>query len=63
MFMFLLNKTYVENLDKHRRGFFWGGKGKNKVPYGQMDDNFLFQKERGLGVKDHRKKTISIHCK
>jgi hypothetical protein len=28
MSMFLLNKTFVEKLDKHRRSFFWAGKKK-----------------------------------
>jgi hypothetical protein len=30
MTMFLLNKTYIEKLDKHRLRFFWHGKKQKK---------------------------------
>jgi hypothetical protein len=35
MAMFLLNKTFVEKLDKHRRKFFWGWEEKEEgILYG-----------------------------
>jgi hypothetical protein len=37
MSMVLLNKTFIEKVDKHRRRFFWHGKGEKGVQYGEMD--------------------------
>jgi hypothetical protein len=37
MAMFLLNKSFIEKLDKHRRRFFLGWKEKEKrVLYGEI---------------------------
>jgi hypothetical protein len=39
MSLFLFNKTFLENMDKHGHGFFWHGKKLKKVtiwPNGAM---------------------------
>jgi hypothetical protein len=64
MAMFLLNKTFIECLDKHRRRFFWHGKKQKRgyymVKWGRVCRS---RKKGGLGIKDLRKQNISLLCK
>jgi hypothetical protein len=64
MAMFLLNKTFIERLDKHRRRFFWHGK-KHKRGYHMVKWCRVCRSKGkgGLGVKDLRKQNISLLCK
>jgi hypothetical protein len=64
MSMFLLNKTFIEKLDKHRRRFFWHGKKQKKGYYMVKWTRVCRSKKKGgLGVKDLRKQNISLLCK
>jgi hypothetical protein len=60
--MFLLNKTFVEKLDKHIRSFFWACKKKKNhmVKWSRICRS---KSKGGLGVKDPRKQNISLLCK
>jgi hypothetical protein len=56
MSMFLLKKTFLEKLDKHRRSFFWAGKTKKRKYYMVKWTRICRSKKKGgLGVKDLRK--------
>ena len=64
MSMYLLNKTCIENLDKHRRRFFWAGKKKRKAYCMVKWKRVCRSKSKGgLGVKDLRKQNISLLVK
>jgi hypothetical protein len=64
MAMFLLNKTFIEKLDVHRRRFFWHGKKQKKGYYMVKWTRVCRSKKKGvLGVKDIRKQNISLLCK
>jgi hypothetical protein len=64
MSMFLLNKTFIERLDKHRRSFFWAGKNKKRKYHMVKWSRICRSKIKGgLGVKDLRKQNISLLCK
>jgi hypothetical protein len=63
MSMFLLNKTFIEKLDKHRRSFFWAGKKKKRKYHMVKWSRICRSKIKGgLGVKDLRKQNISLLC-
>ena len=61
MSMFMLSKTFVEKLDKHRRKFFWAGKSNKRkyymVKWGKVCRS---KKKGGLGVKDLHKQNLSL---
>jgi hypothetical protein len=64
MSLFLLNKTFIEKLDKHRRRFLWHGKKEKKGYYMVKWSRVCRSKNKGgLGVKDLRKQNISLLCK
>jgi hypothetical protein len=53
MSMFLLKKTFLEKLDKHRRSFFWAEKTKKRKYYMVKWTRICRSKKKGgLGVKD-----------
>lgn len=61
MSMWLMSKTFVEKLDKHRRKFFWQGCCKKKRYYLVKWNRVCRSKDKGgLGVKDLRKQNISL---
>ena len=64
MAMWLMNKTFIEKLDKHRRRFFWQGCNKKKRYHLVKWDRICRPKYKGcLGVKDLRKQNISLMVK
>jgi hypothetical protein len=64
MSMFLLNKTFVEKLDRHRRHFFWAGRKKKRKYHLVKWTRICRSKSKGgLGVKDLRKQNISLLVK
>lgn len=64
MSMWLMSKTFVEKLDKHRRKFFWQGCCKKKRYYLVKWNRVCRSKDKGgLGVKDLRKQNISLLVK
>lgn len=64
MSMWLMNKTFIEKLDKHRRRFFWQGCNKKKRYYLVKWNRICRSKENGgLGIKDLRKQNISLMVK
>lgn len=64
MSMWLMNKTFIERLDKHRRSFFWQG-NNNKRRYHMVKWGRVCRSKQkgGLGVKDLRKQNISLMVK
>jgi hypothetical protein len=64
MDMFLLNKTFIERLDKHRHRFFWHGK-KHKRGYHLVKWCRVRRSKckGGQGVKELRKQNVSLLCK
>lgn len=64
MSMFLLNKNFIEKMDKHHRHFFWH-KGKNKRAYHLVKWSRICRSKRigGLGIKDLSKQNISLLVK
>lgn len=64
MSMWLMSKTFIEKLDKHRRKFFWQGCNKKMryhlVKWGRICRS---RDKGGLGVKDLRKQNISLMVK
>jgi hypothetical protein len=64
MAMFMLNKTFIDKMDKHRRRFFWASKKKKRGYYMVKWIKVGRSKNKGgLGVKDLRKHNISLLCK
>jgi hypothetical protein len=63
MEMFLLNKTFVEKLDKHRRRFFWAGRKKKAYWMVKWKKVCKSKDKGGAGVKDLRKQNISFLTK
>ena len=64
MSMWLMSKTFVEKLDKHRRKFFWQGCNKKNRYYLVKWRRVYRSKDKGgLGVKDLRKQNISLMVK
>ena len=64
MSMFLLNKTFIEKMNKHRRRFFWRKK-KDKRAYHWVKWSRVCRskKKGGLGIKDLHKQNISLLVK
>jgi hypothetical protein len=61
MSLFFLNKTFLEEMNKHRRQFFWHGKKLNKGYYMVKWCKVCPSKNKGgLGVLDLRKQNISL---
>ena len=64
MSMFLLSKTFIEKLDKHRRRFFWAGNGKKRKYYMVRWSRVCRSKKKGgLGVKDLHRQNVGLLCK
>ncbi|KAM3348275.1 hypothetical protein ACQJBY_021904 [Aegilops geniculata] len=64
MSMWLMNRTFVEKLDKHRRRFFWQGCIKKRRYHLIRWNRICRSKEKGgLGIKDLRKQNISLMLK
>ena len=64
MSMWLMNKTFIEKLDKRRRRFFWQSLGGRKRYHLVCWDRICRSKDKGgLGVKDLRKQNISLLVK
>lgn len=62
--MWLMNKTFVERLDKYRRRFFWQGCNKKHRYHLVRWSRICRSKEKGsLGIKDLRKQNISLMLK
>jgi hypothetical protein len=62
--MFLMNKTFVEKMDKHRRIFLGLVRRKKGNIIWLNGQEFVAPKNKGgLGVKDLRKQNISLLCK
>jgi hypothetical protein len=64
MSMFLLNKTFLEKADKHRKRFFWQKKKDKKSYYMVSWDKVCRSKKKGgLGIKNLRRQNISLLTK
>lgn len=64
MSMWLINKTFVEKLDKHRRRFFWQGANKKRRYHLVHWSRICRSKDKGgMGIKDLRKQNISLMLK
>src|SRR4051812_37191181 len=64
MSMWLMNKTFIERLDKHIRHFFWQGCHKKRRYYLVKWSRICRSKcKGGLEVKDLRKQNISLMVK
>ena len=64
MSMWLMNKTFIEKLDKHRRMFFWQGCNKRKRYYLVKWSRICRSRQKGgLGTKDRWQKNISLMVK
>lgn len=64
MSMWLMNKTFIEKLDKHRRRFFWQGCNKKRRYYLVKWSKICRSKNKGgLGIIDLRKQNISLMVK
>uniref|UniRef100_A0A453BTU3 Reverse transcriptase domain-containing protein n=1 Tax=Aegilops tauschii subsp. strangulata TaxID=200361 RepID=A0A453BTU3_AEGTS len=64
MSMWLMSKTFIERLDKHRRKFFWHGcNKKNRYYLVKWKRVCRLKGKGGLGVKDLRKQNISLMVK
>jgi hypothetical protein len=48
--MFLMNKKFVEKIDKHRRSLFWVGKKKKKNTIWLNGREFAARKRKGVWV-------------
>jgi hypothetical protein len=61
MSMFLLKKSFLEKVDKHRKRFFWQ-KRKDKKSYYMVKWSKVCRskKKGGLGIKDLRRQNISL---
>jgi hypothetical protein len=64
MSMFLLKKSFIEKVDKHRRRFFWQ-KNKNKKSYHMVRWTKVYRSKNkgGLGIKNLRRQNISLLVK
>jgi hypothetical protein len=61
MSLYMLNKTCIEKMDKHRRRFFWAGKKKERGYYMVKWTKICRSNSKGgIGVKDLRKQNISL---
>jgi hypothetical protein len=60
MSMTLLNKTFIEKVDTHRRHFFWHvkklKKGYNMIKWSRV---FRSRNKGGLGIKNMQRQNIS----
>ena len=64
MAMFLLPKTVIVKLDKHRKRFFWQeNEGRKRYHLVRWSRICRSKSKRGLGVKDLRKQNISLLTK
>ena len=64
MSMWLMNKTFIERLDKHRRKFFWQGCNKKRRYHLVRWDRICRSRDKGgLGVKDLHKQNVSLMVK
>jgi hypothetical protein len=64
MAMYLLSKTFIERLDKHRRRFFWAGKKKKRRYHLVKWTRICRSRSKGgLGVKDLHKQNVALLCK
>jgi hypothetical protein len=64
MYIYLLPKTVVKDLDKVRRTFFWQrGQTKRKYHLLRWTKICKSKKNGGLGIKDIRKMNLSLICK
>jgi hypothetical protein len=62
--MFLMPKTIIKRLDKHRRKFFWqGGSLKRKYHLVRWQKICRSKKKGGLGIKNLWKMNIALLCK
>jgi hypothetical protein len=64
MSLFMLCKTFLEKMDKHRRCFFWHGKKLKRGYYMVKWTKVCRSKKKGgLGILDLDKQNISLLCK
>jgi hypothetical protein len=61
--MYLLSKTFIKKIDKHRRRFFWAGKKKKRRYYMVKWSKVCRSRNKGgLGVKYLHKQNIALLC-